>query len=264
MGVLNVTPDSFTGDGLLNRPDEIPRMLDAMHAGGADMVDIGGESTRPGFLPVSAEEELHRVLPAIEAAVARGISVSIDTRKAVVAREALRAGAVMVNDVSGLADGEMATVAAEFGAWLVLMHNQRLNQDIDPMPPILEGLERLAARAVDAGVKPSRLIVDPGLGFGKNWRLNLQVVRDLHRLRSLGYPILVGPSRKGTISKVLGVPADDRLEGTLALVTLCIAGGASLVRVHDILPCVRAARITDALLGDAYASRGTSSDRVRD
>jgi dihydropteroate synthase len=248
MGVLNMTPDSFSGDGLLARPRDVVRTIDQLMAEGADIIDIGGESTRPGADPVDVAEERRRMLPAVRAAVVAGAVVSIDTRKAEVASAARDAGACIVNDVSGLHDPEMASIAAQAGAWLVLMHNGGVDATDDPLPEIAADLAELASSAEAQGVPREKLIVDPGLGFGKTWRTNLRVVRDLQALGATGLPVLVGPSRKATISRILGVAPDDRLEGTLALVATCITNGARLVRVHDVREAVRAVRMTDALM----------------
>jgi dihydropteroate synthase len=192
---------------------------------------------------------MRRVLPVVEG-VSRSVDVpvSIDTRKAAVARRALQAGARIVNDVSGLADPEMASVVAEAGAGLVIVHGSRADPGEDVVRAILRGLERQIETAVRAGVAPAHIIVDPGLGFGKGWKENFVVLQRLSELRDLGPPILVGPSRKGMIGKVLGVDVHDRLEGTIALVSIAIACGADAVRVHDVRENVRAARMMDALV----------------
>jgi dihydropteroate synthase len=248
MGVLNVTPDSFSGDGLLHRPDDVAKTIERLLSEGVDIIDIGGESTRPGAHPVDAVEERRRVIPAIRAAVDAGALGSSEAKKDEVAHAALAAGACIVNDVSGLSDPSMPATAAEASAWLVLMHSHGVESPDDPLPEIVRDLDELASAALQAGVPREKLVVDPGLGFAKNWRVNLRIVRNLSALTVLDLPILVGPSRKGTISRVLGVAPDDRLEGTLALVTACIANGARLVRVHDVREAVRVVRMTDALV----------------
>lgn len=249
MGALNATPDSFSGDGLADDPSALLARARAMVDAGADMLDIGGESTRPGFRDVPAEEEMRRVLPVVER-VARSLAipVSIDTRKAEVAHAALGAGASIVNDVSGLADPEMVSVVSEAGAGLVIVHGARAEPGEDVVRGILRGVDRLVEDAVRAGVAPENIIVDPGLGFGKGWRENFVVFRRLPELRRLGLPILVGPSRKGMIGKVLSVDIHDRLEGTITLVSIAIAHGADAVRVHDVRENVRAVRMMDALV----------------
>jgi dihydropteroate synthase len=257
MGVLNVTPDSFSGDGLLSRgegsgrEDELAARAAAMVAQGADLLDVGGESTRPGHAPVPAEEELARVLPAIarlRAAVA--VPLSIDTSKARVAEAALAAGAALVNDVWGTeADPEIADVAAAAGAPLVLVHNQRGHEYRDLVGDVVRGLARRLDRCLARGVAWERLIVDPGIGFGKTWRQNLLLLRRLRELTALGRPILLGASRKGTIARVLGdLAPDDRVEGTAAMVALGIGAGVEMVRVHDVGPLVRVCRMCDAIV----------------
>jgi dihydropteroate synthase len=248
MGVLNVTPDSFSEDGLLGRPPELAARAERMVEEGADLLDIGGESTRPGHHPVSADEELRRVIPALEAVVRRvPVPVSVDTSKASVARAALAAGARIVNDVSGLRDPEMAASVAEGRAGMVVVHNVRVDPLRDLIQQIESELKAQIARARLAGVAEGAIVVDPGLGFGKDWRLNFEVVRRLRELQ-LGKPVLVGPSRKGMIGRVLGVDVTDRIEGTAALLTLCVAGGADVVRVHDVRTMARVARVADALV----------------
>ncbi len=248
MGVLNVTPDSFSGDGIIGDAEEVARRAGACRDAGSDVIDIGGESTRPGYSPVPLEEEMERVIPAIEAAAATvDVPVSVDTSKVEVARRALQAGASIVNDVSGASSDAMLRLVAARGAGLVLVHHGRGRPGEDVVGMVLEGLEREIDRACRAGVALDSIVVDPGLGFGKTWRENFEIFRRLPELKSLGRPILTGPSRKGMIGKVLGVGVTDRREGTLALVTLSIAGGADMVRVHDVREMARAARMTDAL-----------------
>jgi dihydropteroate synthase len=248
MGIVNATPDSFTGDGVLAPGGDADRRVHEVISAGADIVDIGGESTRPGFVSVSPEEELSRVLPVLRSTFREGVTVSIDTRKAHVAQAAVMEGAHIINDVSGLQDPDMTSVAAHSGSHLVVLHNAPIDKGLDPVQQVARDLSISIERALRDGVSQAQLIIDPGLGFGKGWRENLAIVRDLKALTALGLPILVGPSRKGTISKVLGVDRDDRLEGSLALVSICIANGADIVRVHDTGEMKRAARMTDALV----------------
>jgi dihydropteroate synthase len=248
MGVLNVTPDSFSGDGLAERPSAAVDFAAEITEAGADILDIGGESTRPGATAVPAADELDRLLPALGALAGRiEVPISVDTRKAAVAEQVLAHGADTINDVSGLADPDMAAVVAEARAGLVIVHNGPVEPGSDVLRVVCRGLERLVEHALRAGVAESAIVLDPGLGFGKTWRQNLEIVRRLAELRSLGLALLVGPSRKGTIGKVLGVPPGDRLEGTVALVVASIAGGADAVRVHDVHVMTRIARMTDAL-----------------
>jgi dihydropteroate synthase len=253
MAILNLTPDSFSGDGLAGSVDAA--LAAALRAvdDGADILDLGAESTRPGHVPISADEELGRLLPALTAIRARtAVLLSVDTSKAAVAAAAIAAGADLVNDVRGFAaDPEMAAVVARAGVPAVLMHDVPPVAGDDLMTSIRRELARRLDRAVAAGVAWERLIVDPGFGFGKDWRQNLELLRRLGELRALGRPILAGTSRKSTIGRVLGLPEDDRLEGTAATVSLAIAGGADIVRVHDVRAMARVARMTDAVVRGA-------------
>jgi dihydropteroate synthase len=256
MGILNVTPDSFSGDGLLRRAGQDPvtaavEQARRMVGEGADVLDVGGESTRPGHEPVSLDEELRRVLPVIRAVheAIPDVPLSIDTTKRSVAEAALDAGAELLNDVWGVGPpDELARVAAERGVPLVVMHNRSAPRYGNVVLEVIADLERALDRAVGLGVPFERLIVDPGIGFGKTAGHNLVLLRDLPALRVLNRPILLGTSRKSTIGKVLDVPADQRLEGTLATTALGIAGGADIVRVHDVAANVRAARMADAIV----------------
>lgn len=278
MGVINATPDSFSGDGLVD--------VDPLHssnsddawvqiaieqgrrfvAEGAHMLDVGGESTRPGSQPVSVEEELRRVIPVI-AGLAEAVDapISVDTSKATVAEAALAAGASIVNDVWGLRfDPPIAAVAAKAGAPVILMHNrsQREHVAIDPelggryvgvaYGDLIEDIKAELGLSIDlahrAGIGDERIILDPGIGFGKTVAQNLELLDRLDELRSLGYPLLVGSSRKSFIGYTLDLPPDQRVEGTAATVAVAIARGADIVRVHDVLPMARVARMTDAIV----------------
>jgi dihydropteroate synthase len=253
MAILNLTPDSFSGDGLGGNTDvALTAALRAVDDG-ADILDLGAESTRPGHVPISAEEELARLLPALAAIRARTkVLLSVDTSKPAVAAEAIAAGADLVNDVRGFtADPEMAAVVARVGVPAVLMHDVPPEPGVDLLTSILRELSRRLDRAVAAGVAWDLLIVDPGFGFGKDWRQNLELLNRIGELKALGRPILMGTSRKSTIGRVLGVPEDDRLEGTAATVSLAIAAGADIVRVHDTRAMVRVARMTDAVVRGA-------------
>lgn len=252
MGILNVTPDSFSGDGLIDDLPTIVNRARQMVADGADILDVGGESTRPDHTPVSADEELQRVLPVVQAlAGAIDIPISIDTSKAAVAAAALKAGASIVNDVRGLtADPEMASVAAQGGCPVVIMHDLKIESAERLIPDIIHELSLRIERALRAGVAWKNIIIDPGFGFGKTWDLNLILLRRLRELTALGRPILVGTSRKSTIGKVLGTEPDDRIEGTAATVALSIANGADIVRVHDVREMARVAQMTDAVVRD--------------
>lgn len=270
MGILNVTPDSFSGDGLIaGSEDWVAATVEQarqMVNYGADILDIGGESTRPGSMPVSEDEELARVVPAIEA-VARelDVAISIDTYKADVARRALDAGAHLVNDVWGLRmDPDMAGIVAEYGVPVVLMHNRSRPKDArqeerlgghyvgveyeNLLADVIRELDENIALALDAGIAWENIIVDPGIGFGKTVSQNLELLNRLDELRVLGRPILLGPSRKSFIGYTLDLPAEERVEGTAATIVLGIERGADIVRIHDVKEMVRAARMTDAIL----------------
>lgn len=232
-------------------------------AAGAAILDVGGESTRPGAEPVGLATELARAIPLIGALRAVGgvtVPISIDTSRAAVARAALLAGAVIVNDVSGFADPELPRVAAEHGAWLVVMHNgwTRMDQGSgDVVERVSAALAALVADAMRAGVPPDRVIVDPGIGFGKTTAESLMLVRRLGELRAR-FPrnrLLVGPSRKRFIGETLGLDVGERLEGTLAIVSLAVAAGADIVRVHDVAAAVRAARMASAVMTDTGSTR---------
>ena len=253
MGIVNATPDSFSGDGVTDIEVALSQAR-RMEQEGADLIDIGGESTRPETWEgsgVPKDEELRRVIPIVErVAAAVSVPVSIDTSKAGVAERAVEAGAALVNDVWGLKrDAQMAATVARLEVPVVLMHNhpgggyQHLIEEIDA------SLEESVELARAAGIAEDRIIVDPGIGFGKTREENLEIIRRLPELRRLGFPLLVGPSRKSFIGKTLDLPVDDRLEGTAAAVALSIAGGADIVRVHDVKPMVRVARMSDAITG---------------
>lgn len=250
MGIINVTPDSFSGDGLGSDVSAIADLARRFQDEGADILDVGAESTRPGHDPIAADEEFKRLLPALEAvAGAVHLPISVDTYKAPVAREALRSGACIVNDIWGLkADPHLAEVAAAAGAALVMMHNQKGTQYADLVPDVLASLEASVAAALNAGVSKENIVIDPGIGFGKNPDQNIEVLQNLERFKSLGCPLLVGTSRKSTLGLLLELPVDQRLEGTAATVALAIAGGADIVRVHDVKEMVRVGRITDAIV----------------
>jgi dihydropteroate synthase len=234
-----------------------------MLAEGADIIDVGGESTRPGARPVPLDEELARVVPVVEALARRfPVPISVDTTKSEVARRALAAGATMVNDVWGMRrDPAMAAVAAGSAEWVVLMHNREARPSADHVgghyadvryadveAEIAAWLRDSAEVAIAGGVTRERIILDPGLGFGKTYAQNLELIRRLPELNALGYPLLVGASRKSFTGRALDLPLDQRLETSLAVLTLCIAGGADIVRVHDVLPSVRAARMADEIV----------------
>ena len=254
MGILNVTPDSFSGDGLLAAGDPLDaavstaiRMVDE----GADLLDIGGESTRPGHAPVDEAQESARVVPVIAAvrAALPSTPISVDTTKTAVAGAALDAGADLINDVWGVGPGEaMARLAASRRVPYVVMHNRARPIYADLIGEIVADLRAAVDRAIRLGVAPEAIVVDPGFGFGKTAEHNLVLLRELGALRVLGRPILLGTSRKSTLGRVLDLPEDERLEATLATTALGIANGADAVRVHDVRPNVRAARMADAVV----------------
>ena len=250
MGIVNVSPDSFSGDGL---GDDIPAIVEQalrIEAEGADFLDVGAESTRPGHAPVTVDEELRRLIPALEVLVPEvTVPVSVDTFKSVVAREALAAGASIINDQWGLqADPEIASLAAATGAGLILMHNRHDRRYKELVSEVMAGLSQSADTAIRAGVPQSNIILDPGFGFGKTPEHNLEVLRRLSEFKQAGYPLLVGSSRKSTIGFVLDLPVEERLEGTAATVALAVAGGADVVRVHDVREMVRVCRMSDAIV----------------
>jgi len=263
MGILNVTPDSFSGDGLLAAGGEgtdaaSPSIAQAavaqarrMVAEGADLLDVGGESSRPGHEPISAAEERSRVEPVVEALreALPEVPVSIDTTKTEVAEAALDAGAHMINDVWGVAaEPDLLALAAERGVPIVLMHNRAEARYGNVVAELIADLEGALRRAEAAGVAREAIVLDPGIGFGKTPEQNLAVLHDLASLGVLRRPILLGTSRKSTIGKVLDLPADQRLEGTLATTALGVAAGVDIVRVHDVAANVRAARMADAVV----------------
>lgn len=257
MGILNVTPDSFSDGGRYNSTEAaVARALEMVDQG-ADIIDVGGESTRPGAVPVSEEEELARVIPVIRAlAAVLPVPISVDTYKARVAHAAVDAGAGMVNDVWGLqGDPRMAATVAGLGVPAIVMHNRReAVYEGDLLEEIKAFLRRSLRIAEEHGIPRQRIVVDPGFGFGKTAEHNLEMMARLHELHELGCPVLLGPSRKSTIGKVLDLPVDQRVEGTAALVALGIAQGVSIVRVHDVREMRRVARMADAVMSYAPCS----------
>ena len=250
MGIINLTPDSFSGDGLGRNVDAALAQALLMEEEGADFLDLGAESTRPGANPISAEEELSRLLPALEAIAGRvSIPISVDTYKAPVARAAMNAGAWIINDVWGFkADPDVPCVVAETGASLIVMHNQDRAEYANLLPEVLSGLSRSVEQAKQAGVPEGKIMVDPGIGFGKTGDHNLEILGNLADFTALGMPVMVGVSRKSTIGRLLDLPPDQRTEGTAAAVALSIAGGADVVRVHDVAFMARVCRMSDAVV----------------
>lgn len=257
MGILNITPDSFSDGGLyFSESSAIKRALQ-MVEDGADIIDIGGESTRPGSEPLPIEEELRRVIPVIES-LSREIPVpiSIDTYKSGVAKQALDSGASMVNDISGLRfDSDMPAVLAEYKVPVVIMHIKGKPKDMQQnpvygalVPEILNYLQDGIQLAVKSGVSEDGIIIDPGIGFGKTFEHSLEIINNLREFAHLGKPVLIGPSRKAFIGKILGgVPAEERLEGTAAAVAISVMNGANIVRVHDVREMVKVVKVADAI-----------------
>lgn len=255
MGILNATPDSFSDGGLFFDKGRAVERAFEMAEDGADWIDIGGESTRPGASPVTLREELERVIPVVEAVAGRGFTVSIDTTKAEVAKEALEAGASIVNDVSALGmDGRMIGVCARYACPVVLMHMRgtprTMQKDVSYKDIVSEVYGYLSSRvefAVENGIERNRVIIDPGLGFGKSVDGNLRLVKELRGFKSLGLPVLIGPSRKSFIGKALGSDTAGRVSGTLAASVISILNGANIVRVHDVKEAKEAALLADAV-----------------
>ncbi|MCD6355863.1 MAG: dihydropteroate synthase [Anaerolineaceae bacterium] len=270
MGVINLTPDSFSGDGVLKADDPISYALEKVNqftSVGADILDIGAESSRPGSLPISAEEELNRILPLLKKLKNEDINkiISIDTYKAKVAKICLENGAHWINDIWALTkDNELAQVIAHFNAAVILMHN-RSKQDAvinnkrlgtsyhsakyaNFMDEVKSDLQNSISLALKSGIKKDRIILDPGIGFGKSVKQNLKLINHLNEIKALGYPVLIGPSRKSFIGHVLNLPIGERIEGTAATVAVGITRGADIIRVHDVQYMSRVAIMTDALI----------------
>ena len=261
MGIINLSPDSFSGDGVRDIESAVAqahRLVDE----GADIIDVGGESTRPNSAPVSVDEEIKRVVPVIERLAAEvAIPLSVDTYKSEVAQQAIEAGASMINDQWGLKhDPRLAELAAQKGVPIILMSNQRdrggydagIQRDTayyqDVMAEVTASLRKSMEVALKSGVSLENIIVDPGIGFGKTWQQDLEVIHRLREIKELGRPILIGPSRKSLIARVLNLPANERVEGTAATIAIGIANGADMVRVHDVQQMVRVCRMSDAIV----------------
>ncbi len=249
MGIINVSPDSFSGDGL-STVDAAVVQAERFVAEGADILDIGGESTRPNSAPISIDEEMRRVIPVLEKLAGRiKVPLSVDTYKFEVARQAVAAGVDMLNDIWGLKqEPRLAGLAAEKGLPIILMSNQRDKPQKNIVPAVLSDLKRAIDLALDAGVPWENIIVDPGVGFGKTLEQNLELVHRLDELKALGRPMLLGTSRKSMIGLVLDLPPEQRLEGTAATVAIGIAGGADIVRVHDVKEMMRVCKMSDAIV----------------
>ena len=251
MGILNVTPDSFSDGGKWNRMDAALDHVEQMLAGGMDVLDIGGESTRPGYTLISDQEEIDRVVPVIEAVKARfDVPISLDTYKSNVAKAGLTAGADLINDIWGLKyDPEMARVIAEAGVACCLMHNRKAQDYKDFFPDMLDDLGQTLAIAEKAGIPRENILLDPGVGFAKSYENNLECVRRLPELiAAFDLPVLLGTSRKSMIGLALGLPADQRVEGTIATSVMAVMAGCMFVRVHDVQANKRAVQVTEAIV----------------
>ncbi len=251
MGILNVTPDSFSDGGKFNTIDAALKQTEKMLADGADIIDIGGESTRPGYILLSDEEEIARVAPAIEAVKKHfDIPISVDTYKGNVAKAAIDAGADLINDVWGLKyDDILAGVIAESGLPCCLMHNRKEPDYKDFMQDMMADLYKTVEIAEKAGIADDKVILDPGVGFGKTYENNLEVINKLEMLHALGYPLLLGTSRKSVIGLTLDLPVTERVEGTLATTVIGVMKNCAFVRVHDVKENKRAITMTEAILG---------------
>lgn len=249
MGILNVTPDSFSDGGKIQGVDAALRRAEDMIKEGAAILDIGGESTRPGYTPVSEEEEMERVLPVVEAIKQRlDIPLSVDTYKSKVAESAILAGADLINDIWGLkADAHMAEVIAKHDVACCLMHNRKEAVYDSFIEDMLTDLQDCITLASQAGIHKDKIILDPGVGFAKDYAQNLEVLRNLHRFSELGYPVLLGASRKSVIGLTLDLPTEERLEGTLTTTVAAVQQGASFVRVHDVKENYRSIQMAQAI-----------------
>lgn len=259
MGILNVTPDSFSDGGKFLDPDAALRHAEEMIRDGAHILDVGGESTRPGHTQISEEEEIERTAPVIELLRRHfDIPLSIDTYKSRVAEAALQAGAHLVNDIWGFKyDLKMASLVRQYHAACCLMHNRTQADYQDLIPDMLRDLQESVRIAKDAGIEDDRIMLDPGVGFGKTYEMNLTAIREVERFRDLGYPILLGTSRKSVIGLTLDLPADQREEGTLATTVYGMLHGCSFVRVHDVRANSRAIRMMNAILYGGNENGGT-------
>jgi dihydropteroate synthase len=255
MGILNVTPDSFSDGGLFNDVDTAVTHAKKMFSDGADLIDVGGESSRPGSEPLSEKEELARILPVVTRLVDEvSVPISIDTYKPLVADTCLKAGAHLINDITGLTNPNMRKVASKNNVPVVLMHmlgtpkimqQKPVYQDL--LGELIAFFQKQIAQAHNTGIQ--QIIIDPGIGFGKTVEHNLQILKHLETFKTLGCPLLVGPSRKSFIGTITGLPVNERLEGTIAAVTVAVMNGANIVRVHDVKECRRVIQVVDAIRG---------------
>ena len=250
MGILNVTPDSFSDGGKWEKLDTALNHVESMISDGADIIDVGGESTRPGHEAISQQDEMDRVLPVVEAIRERfDIPISIDTYKAAVAEAAVSVGADLINDVWGLKrDPQMAGLIARLGVPCCLMHNRNAIDYSDFFPDFLNDMREITQTAKNAGITEDKIILDPGIGFAKTYEMNLEVLRELKKVRELGFPVLLGTSRKSVIGLTLDLPSDQRIEGTIATNVIGIVAGCAFLRVHDVKEMKRALIMTEAIL----------------
>ena len=249
MGIMNVTPDSFSDGGKIKSVDAALKRAEQMQYEGAAILDIGGESTRPGYTPVSAEEEMERILPVVEAVKKNlDIPISVDTYKSTVAKAAISAGADLINDIWGLkADAQMAELIAKQGVACCLMHNRQNTVYDNFVEEVITDLEESLVLAKQAGIDEDRIILDPGVGFAKSYEQNLEILRSLYRIKELGYPVLLGTSRKSVIGLTLDLPSTERLEGTLVTTAAAVQQGCGFVRVHDVKENYRAVQMAQAI-----------------
>ena len=254
MGILNVTPDSFSDGGSYQTMDDVLYRVEQMIAEGAHIIDVGGESTRPGHTVISTDEEISRVAPVVEAIIGRfDIPVSVDTYKHIVAEAVLQCGAHMINDIWGLqyfddTQHQMAQVIAKYHAAVCLMHNRADSQYVDFLSECKDFLQRSIEIAGNANIASDKIMLDPGIGFGKTYEQNLSVMRNLHEFNTLGYPMLLGTSRKSMIGLALDLPSNERLEGTLTTTVMAVLAGWNFVRVHDIKENVRVIKMAETIL----------------
>lgn len=263
MGILNVTPDSFSDGGKWLEKDKALYHVEAMLKEGMDILDVGGESTRPGHVAISAEEEIARVVPVIETIKAKfDVPISLDTYKAEVAKAGINVGVDMINDIWGFKkDPAMAQMIAESGVACCLMHNRKEAEYVDLMSDMVTDLQESVGLALEAGISKDKIILDPGIGFGKAYVDNLQVLGALDTFKQLGYPLLLGTSRKSVIGLTLDLPVEDRLEGTLVTTVMAVLNGYAFVRVHDIKENVRAIRMAEAIREGGISLYGRNQNR---
>lgn len=262
MGILNITPDSFSDGGSYITIDKALKRTEQMIAEGASIIDVGGESTRPGYIALSAEEEIERTIPVIEAIKARfEIPVSLDTYKSKTAQAGIAAGVDMINDIWGLQyDTDMAAVIAKSGLPCCLMHNRVEAEYTDFLSDVQKDMQRIVQTAMDAGIAEDNILLDVGVGFGKTYEHNLQAIHHMEQFLQLGYPLLLGASRKSVIGITLGLPTEERLEGTIVTTVLAVLKGCTFVRVHDVKENVRAIRMAEAIRNSGRADTEGNED----